>query len=333
MNELADRLQGYLADRYSGARVSDFHFLLHGFESDIYTFVFHPAGEGPRLLILRVYPGDGVIEKQQREVNGLRWLYRAGFPVPAFFCYETNPTYLGRPFTIMERIEGRLLRPLLDQVAPSRARDLIDQFSALLARLHQLEWRLFTDQAARHESNPAAWLDDTIDHLHQLYVKYNLPGFTKILGWLEFHKAGLDMQLVVAHLDYHASNVILRGDGSMAVIDWSRVGIADYRADLSWTMMIMGDYGQPYWREQILRAYSLHSGKSIEDLDYFNILTDLKSLTDTVISLKASPKALGLNPARAETVEQEAPNIQRLLRRIRDITGIEIPEAKELLTF
>jgi len=331
IDEISDLLQIYLTGLYPGAQVTDFQFLFSGFESDIYTFKLHTSEDGLRLLILRIYPGDGVTPKILREATGLRLLHRAGFPVPAILCCETATTFLGKPFSIMERLEGRVLWPLLSQAAPSQAFHLLDQFSSLLARLHRLEWCPFTDQVARYEASPAALLDDTFVKFRQLYEKFDVLGFTAVLDWLDARKTSINVQPVVAHLDYHANNVFLREDGSMAVIDWSQVTVADYRADLTWTLMIMGDYGQPYWREHILQAYRLYSGKEVENLDYFNVITDTKSLASTVISLKTNPSALGLNPARAETLEEETPNIQRLSRRIRDITGIVIPEVEALL--
>lgn len=160
--DVSDRLQRYLEDYYPGMQVTDFQFLASGSESDIYTFTFHPPEGITKPLILRVYPGDNVNAKLLREVNGLLRLQQVGFPVAAILYYETDPAILGKPFTIMEKLEGRVLWPVLYQVDPLQAGHLLDRFGSLQAQLHRLDWHPFTDQADRYQTNPEALLDEDL---------------------------------------------------------------------------------------------------------------------------------------------------------------------------
>ncbi len=331
-NDISDRFQHYFESHYPGARVINFRFLVSGFESNIYTFTFQPVTGASRPLILRVYPGENVIMKQIREANGLRLLQQAGFPVAAIFSYEADPAILGKPFTVMEKLEGKVLWPLLYQVPRAQADILLDRFSALLVRLHRLDWRPFTDQAARYEANPTLLLDEDLADSRQWFQRFGVPGFEQVTDWLEAHKSEITLQLAVVHLDFHANNVFLCDDDRLAVIDWTQVTVADYRADLSWTLLIMGDFGQPHWKEHILQAYRQEAGHPIENLDYFTVIADTKNLATTILSSQTNFAALGLNPGKADTPAQQVPTIRRLYQRIQQTTGVTIPEVEAALS-
>jgi aminoglycoside phosphotransferase (APT) family kinase protein len=329
---LSDHLWRYLADRYPGATISDFQFVISGWESDVYTFTLHLPTDAPKFLILRLSPGAGASRKLIREARGLRQLHQASYPVPAMLLHETDTAILGKPFTIMEKLEGRVLWPILAEAAPSQARYLLDRFGSLLARLHQLDWRPFTEHAVLYETNPTAILDELLASSRQLYTQFDVVGFLAIVDWLEIHKSDITIQPAVVHLDFHANNVFLCNDDHLAVIDWTQITVSDYRADLSWTLMIMGDFGQPHWGERILQAYNLAAKNPVEKLDYFNVITYTKLLASTVISLRTSPKELGMRPEAVESIQQQAPILDTLSRRIQNITGLSIPEVETALS-
>ncbi len=328
---LFERLQAYLAGRTPGAVISDFQFLASGVESDVYAFALQLYGGDAKFFVLRLYPGEGAIQKMTREARGLDQLHQARFPVPAVLLSEPDAAILGKPFTILEKLEGRVLWPLLAGAAPSRASDLLDRFGGLLARLHQLDWRPFTEQADLYEANPAAILDEWLASSRQLYTQFDVGGFLAILDWLERHQSDVAIQPAVVHLDFHANNVFLCNDDRLAVIDWTQIAVSDYRADLSWTLMIMGDLGQEQWGERILQAYRLALGKPVEKLDYFKILTYTKLLASTVISLRTSPKELGMRPETAKSAKQQAPILKMLSQRIQNLTGLTVPEVEMAL--
>jgi len=331
-NALSDRLRRYLADRYPGAMISNFQFIKSGWESNVYTFTLHLPTDAPKFLILRLFPGDGAIKKLIREACGLRQLHQASYPVPAMLLYETDTTILGKPFTIMEKLEGGALWPILAEAAPSQASHLLDRFGSLLAHLHQLDWRPFAEHAVLYEANPTAILDGLFASSRQLYTQYDVVGFLAIVDWLEIHKSDITVQPAVVHLDFHANNVFLCNDDHLAVIDWTQITVSDYRADLSWTLMIMGDYGQPHWGERILQAYSLAAKNPVERLDYFNVITYTKLLVSTVISLRTSPKELGMRPETVESIKRQVPILNKLSLRIQNITGITVPEVETALS-
>ena len=79
-------------------------------------------------------------------------------------------------------------------------------------------------------------------------------------------------------------------------------------------------------------APSIQSAVGKDDLDYFNVITYTKLLASTIISLRTSPKELGMRPETAESIQQQAPILDTLSRRIQNITGLSIPEVETALS-
>ena len=199
-----------------------------------------------------------------------------------------------------------------------------------MAQLHQLDWRLFTENPEIFEEHPARLLDETISQYRSLYTKYNLKGFLQITDWLDTHKHEVSVRPAVVHQDFHANNVFLCSDDQLFVIDWTQFAVSDSRIDLAWTLLIMGDFGKADWGKQILDAY-VSSNEPIEQFDFFHAIVIMKLLASAVISFHFSPEELGLRPEAVELTKEQLSIYKQLSQRIRSITGITIPELEEML--
>ncbi|MBZ0284806.1 MAG: phosphotransferase [Anaerolineae bacterium] len=321
----------YLTAHYPGAQRTDFKRISGGWECDIYTFRLTFADGNSRELILRVYLGNDGIQKAAHEGDGMRQLYQAGYPVPEMLLQETGTAVLGKPFLVMEKLNGQGLWAALSIAPPEQENHLLNQFGRVVAQLHQIDWRPFTPHAARYQNNPPAALDDMLNSFRRLYTEFEVSGFLKMLDWMDAQKAAFAVQPAVVHLDFHANNVFLQEDGHLSVIDWSQLTVADYRADLSWTLMIMGDNGKPGWREKILTAYTNAAGHPVEHLDYFDALSYTKLLGSTVISLRVGSEKLGMRPESIETMKQQGASTRSVYQRLQAITGIAVPEVEAVL--
>ncbi len=322
------RLGDYIGSRFPGATLSDFRFLTSGWESDVYTFRLHRSGEPPKSFVLRVLTGDGAVEKLSREANGLRLLTIERYPVPTVLLSEADSTILGSPFAIVDRLEGRSLWPVLTEAAAPRVDNLLDRYAALIAQLHRLDWRPITGNAAAYASDPAVILDGMLSSLRLFYEEFDLHGFLAFVDWLETHKHEVAVQPAVVHLDFHANNVFVSDDDRLAVIDWTQITVSDFRADLTWTLMIMGDFGQRHWSDRLLRAYEATSGRPVDNLEYFNVITALKLLASTVVSVNSGPTKVGLRPETPDSIRRQAPILHELHKRIQNITGLRIPDVE-----
>jgi aminoglycoside phosphotransferase (APT) family kinase protein len=278
-----------------------------------------------------LFTGAGAAEKLIREAQALTVLQSAGYPVPALLLQEIDPTILGKPFEIIEKLEGQALWPVLASVEPDYRRALLWRFGSLLAQLHQLDWRAFTENPEQYEKDPPRLMDETISSYRSLYAKYNLRGFLQLTYWLDQHKHEIAVQPAFVHQDFHANNVFLCPDNRLVVIDWTQFALSDSRIDLCWTLLIMGDLGNPDWGNQILHAYASHSRQSIEELDYFHVIVGMKLLASTVISLTFGPETVGLRPEAVQLTREQISTYKQLYQQIRTITGLIIPELEDVL--
>ncbi len=322
----------YIASRFSGAAISDFGFLASGFESEIYAFRLHMPPSEPRDCILRLFPGDGALEKLTREAQGLRLLHRLGYPVPGLFIQETDASLLDMPFEIIDRLEGQSLWPLLSSCEPDQARQLLTRFGSLLAQLHTLDWRLFCPHPNVYEQDPSLLLDELLSSYRTLYAKYHLIDFVKIVDWLAAHQSNIVVRPAVVHQDFHANNVLLGANDQLYVIDWTQCAVSDYRIDLCWTLFIMGEFGNAGWGEHIRNTYEMQRGEVSRDMEYFNVIVYMKMLGSVAVSYLFDPKEVGLRPEMARVTKDQLSMYEKYARRIAETTGIKIPGAADIRT-
>lgn len=328
--DMVHRLSVYLASHYPDIAISNFNFLVSGFESDNYTFQIERSNS-VKSYILRLFTGTGATKKLAQESRALSLLHKADYPVPVLFLQETNPEILGKPFEIIERLEGQALWPVLATAAVHQQDQLLARFGSLLAQLHKLDWRLFTTNSEVYKKNPELWLDEIISQYRSLYTRYDLKGCIQLVNWLDSHKHEVSVQPAVVHQDFHANNVLLCSNDQLFVIDWTQFAISDYRIDLAWTLLLMGDFGNPTWQEPIFNAYTSGFPGPIQHLDYFNVMVCMKLLASTVISFTFGPEKVGLRPEAVKSTKEQLSTYKQIYQRIQNITGQNIPELEEIL--
>jgi aminoglycoside phosphotransferase (APT) family kinase protein len=191
-DDLQSQLQAYCVRAFpsrQGVRVSGLASVSAGWESDVYSFDVEHGPPGARRreeLILRIYPGDDAHAKSAREFRGMRHLHEAGYPVPRVLLLERENSPFGRPFVIMERVEGRVLWPILFNAPGRRQQELLAQFCELFVRLHRLDWRPFVDDVARYElGGPTIFVDQWLRRVRGAVERFPLSNSLRILEWLE----------------------------------------------------------------------------------------------------------------------------------------------------
>ncbi len=328
---LADQLQAYIASRYRDAVVSNFDFLASGFESEIYTFCLQLSQSTRKNYILRLFTGEGATEKLIREARGLSLLEKAAYPVPRLLLQEPDPGIFSKPFEIIDKLEGQALWSILASAESQRVSQLLSRFGLLLAQLHKLDWRSFIANPDPVEKNPLLLLEEIISHYRALYTKYNLEGFLQIIDWLDAHKHEISVRPSVVHQDFHANNVFLCSNDQLFVIDWTQFTVSDYRIDLCWTLLIMGDLGNADWGKQIFNTYASEFNVPTEHLDYFNIIAYMKLLASTVIAFTYGPDEVGLRPDAIQLTREQLSTYKQFSQRLQNIIGITVPELENVL--
>ena len=338
-DDMQSHLQAYYARVFparQGVRVSDLTSISAGWESEIYSFTveYGPAG-GRRCeeLILRIYPGDDAHDKSAHEFQGMSQLSKAGYPVPQVLVLECENSPFGRPFVIMERIEGQILWPLLFHSPQEKQQELLTLFCELFVQLHTLEWGPFVRDVARYDTgDPYTFVDRELSRWRGFFTRFPKPDFFPVLEWLEARRGEVPcLRPSPIHWDYHPGNVLLRDDGSAVVIDWTQFDVSDSRFDLAWTLLLVSSYEGPQWREPILREYERLTGARVEQIAYFDAAACFKRLYSIALSISDGAEKLGMRPGAEAEMKRQGGAIQRIYDLLLERTGIRVAEVERLL--
>lgn len=309
-----------------------------GWESDLYSFIFSYEQDGmhrSEALVLRIYPGDNATEKARHEYKGMQLIYNAGYPVPMVYAVESQPSPIGRAFVIMELIQGEVMWSLIEQSTPQRQSTLLDQLCGLFVRLHNLDWRSFTDDPDLIERSGKTFLaDGWIANVRRGIETNNKHEFLPVLDWIDGHRNDMHSERAsLIHHDFHPNNVIVRPDGSAVVIDWSGWQVTDFRFDLGWTLLLAGAYIGTAMRQYILAAYEKASGMSVENIEVFEVCACLRRLFDITASLSHGAESQGMRPEAADLMRSQMGPFQYIADLLHAYTGITIPEVETLLNY
>jgi len=332
-------LQAYIAGALPDRPNSTAHELASisvGWESDVYAFDLEsgpPDACQREALVLRVYPGADAYAKSGREFRGMQQLFAAGYPVPRVLALERDASPFGKPFVIMERVEGKTMwEPLFRSSEPQQSERLA-LFCDLLVRLHRLDWRPFVDDpAAVEQAGPYAFVDGWLAEARSILGQFDVPDAGALLEWLEARRDRVPCaRPAPVHLDFHPANILLRADGTATVIDWTQIQVSDPRFDLAWTLMLVGAAEGWQWRDRILTEYQRLAGAPIQEIEWFEVAACGKRLFSVVVSLAAGPEALGMRPEAVELMRQQFGALRNVYQLFMVRTGLRLREVEQLL--
>lgn len=326
--EVSGAFAAYWADHHSGERaITSLVRLSGGWECDVYAFETDSEA-GPHKGVLRIYQGDDPRPKAIREHQALGRLFQLDYPVPRVYALETDPALLGRPFVVMELIEGQPLGFAERTATPAERRELTGEFVGLLVRLHSIPPERFTPEVPAADGYFERWLATT----SRLATEIGQRWLDEPLRWLAAQVAGLGpAKLAVTHQDFHQHNVLLRLDGSAIVIDWTQAEVADYRFDLAWTLLLNETFNGRAARDDILSEYERQTARTVDDLGFFEAFAALKRLFGFVVTVRAGPGQVGMRPETAEVMRRLVEHFSRVYDVLRDRSGLSIPVVEALL--
>jgi aminoglycoside phosphotransferase (APT) family kinase protein len=168
-------------------------------------------------------------------------------PRPVLWCED--PSVIGAPFYLMERVGGDVIRdrlppPFADHPA-ARAR-VGDEMVDALAELHAVDWRAVGLEGF---GRPQGYLVRQVRRWGgQLDLTEPLtrpvPDLHRLRAWLE-ERLPAEGDATIVHGDYKLDNVAFDGAGRLvAVLDWEMSTIGDPLADLGWMLSFWSEPGE-----------------------------------------------------------------------------------------
>jgi aminoglycoside phosphotransferase (APT) family kinase protein len=252
---------------------------------------------------------DAGILREWRIVEGLGG---TDVPQPEALAVCEDTSVLGRTFYLM---------------------DFVDGWSPMSARTWPVPFD--TDREAR--SGLASELIDGIALLSRVdwraqglakIGRRELPGFEETKTWLRAHRP-IDYIPGVLHGDYQFANVMYRHGAPArlaAILDWEMGTIGDPKLDLAWVIdkwpadTSSGEGGFSYvdmtgmpGRDTMIARYAEVSGRQVDDLDYYLILSRFK----LAIVIEQGFQRAGDNP----TLQAFGPVALDLMSRAADLAA------------
>jgi aminoglycoside phosphotransferase (APT) family kinase protein len=171
-----------------------------------------------------------------REFRVIAALWTSGVPVPEALVLCEDPGVVGTAFYVMRYVAGRVLPELgLPGLAPAERRALWDDAIAVLARLHQVDWRAAGLADFGKPGNYYA------RQIHRWVGQYRaseteaIPAMERLIEWLPAHVPPDDTTTLV-HGDFRIGNTIVHATEPriLAVLDWELSTLGHPLGDLAY---------------------------------------------------------------------------------------------------
>lgn len=185
--------------------------------------------EGPSRYVLRLPPPGARIAGPADVVRQgciMSALHEAGLPTPAIPLMSSDPVVDGRPFVLMEAVDGtRIEQAGLEQKAIDIATSAVD----VLKRLHALppdKTGIGDEESVGLQSEMMRWAMLMQRAPEELTVRAGE------LGGLLAVQLPVERAPTLVHGDYHYGNMLFRGPEVVAVLDWEIAQLGQPLLDL-----------------------------------------------------------------------------------------------------
>src|SRR5262245_40517815 len=194
-------------------------------------------------FIVRRDPEASLVDSDRRvEFDFYRSFADSAVPVPRPLYLETDPTWLERPFFVMERIDGceSQFQAVLDSgFAPHRA-GLARRMYEILADIAATPIDALPAAESADVPAPDACWRRELDYWEGVIGNHELepqPIARAGLRWLRRNPPPAAQRLSVVHGDYRVGNFLYRDEHIAGILDWELAHFGDPLEDLAWSFM------------------------------------------------------------------------------------------------
>jgi aminoglycoside phosphotransferase (APT) family kinase protein len=252
-----------------------------------------PSGPRADALALRLPPaGPGTFPRYdlalQAHVQQL--VAAAGVPAPAPAELVTDETWLGTPFLAMPLVDGQVVGqsavddPWVAAVPEPEQRRLVDGLVDVVTAVHRVDWEPLGDVVE------VRGIDAELDYWARYLDWYGdgeqlAPPLHAALEWCRAHRPP-DPPHSLLWGDVRLGNLVFGRDVSVhAVLDWEMASVGAAEHDLAWHLCLTETEaalrrrsvpGFPD-RASVVRRYEQRLGRSVQHLEWFEVLAMLRS--------------------------------------------------------
>lgn len=154
----------------------------------------------------------------------------------------------GKWAIILEYIEGKTLQQLMDENP-----DKMDEYL-----------KMFVDLQIKMNTTKSPQLNKLTDKMHRKVMEADLDSNTRYELHARLQSANVCTQ--VCHGDFNPSNIIVREDGELFILDWSHVTQGNASADVARTYLLFCLHGQEELAKKYLELFCKTVGIPVQNV-------------------------------------------------------------------
>jgi aminoglycoside phosphotransferase (APT) family kinase protein len=246
-------------------------------------------------LVARVKPQAYAIFPEydlHRQYRVMQLLGPTVVPVPRVRWYEDDPSVLGQPFYVMDRVDG-VIPPdhppfthggWLFEATPSQQGALARSALTVLAEIHRLDWRELGFEFLARPDYGASPFDQQLGYstmmLRWAAAGRSMPIAEAALAYLERERPTDEPPASLTWGDARIGNMIFRDFAPVAVLDWEMATLGPGEVDLAWWLVLeryhtegVGAAPLPGFpsRTEVVAQWEEIVGRRARDLFYYEV--------------------------------------------------------------
>lgn len=275
---------------------------LEGWSMETYSLGLSYTKDGKKVeqnIIIRKEPEAGLMDENYDasiEYRVLTGLNRTDVAVPETFWMESDPEVMGKPFYVMEKVEGKIPFPPAMSFNPKyrlfpddeERLSIADDFVKNLAGIHNADWKaLGLDFLGVPGPGTGAALMEVEfweDRIAGAGYRHK-PAVAYAVAWLKDNLVESD-RVCLVHGDYRSGNYITENGRIKAILDWELVHLGDPLSDIAYILGAWFSAPPKKWlshllpKEEFFERYEEASGIKIDHdkIPFFRMLFKLKSV-------------------------------------------------------
>ncbi|MBV6508709.1 MAG: putative aminoglycoside phosphotransferase [Acidimicrobiales bacterium] len=260
----------------------------------------HEAGEQSLDLVFRLEPAAGLFPDYDLpgEAQLMKTLAEhTSVPVPTVRWVESRAEVVGRPFVVMDRVEGRIPSDfppyhaggwLLD-ASPLEQRRLQRSSIEAMAAVCRLDpWAMGLGFLDRREYGPAG-PDQQLGYWRAVFAWAcggdAVTEVEEVFAWCERNRPGDDPPVGLCWGDARLANIVYGpGFEPAALLDWEMATVGPGELDLAW-FLFLHELALTYFdelpgfagRDQVIADFAAALGREVRDLLFYEVLAGLRA--------------------------------------------------------
>jgi len=249
---------------------------------------------GGRQMVLRRPPVGAKVKAghdMEREYNVLKALYPVFPYCPKPLAFTSDPSIIGTPFFVMEKLSGIILRKDLPEdfsFSTEQAANLCRTLVDLQADIHAIDVK---SAGLDFIGKPAGYVQRQVEGWSGRYRKAktdDAPDCESLMAWLKEKMPADTDHPTIVHNDYKFDNVVLdpgKPEKIIGVLDWEMTTYGDPLMDLGNSLAYWVEENDPesmlmirtmptnmpgaLTRQEILDHYEKRTGRSTRQFDFY----------------------------------------------------------------